>query len=94
MLSISFRGSGQNTKGSFRKTKNQLSNSETNKAQKKLRGLLIRRVRYPSLVWALIATFWKKLALSGVFRLLRDMLIFVGPLLLRYDDKIISPLSL
>ena len=85
MLSIiSFENGQPMQDRSRQKTKNHLrATSETNKAQKQS---LIQRARYPSLVWALTVIFWKKLALSCVFKLLRDMLIFVGPLLLRYDE--------
>ena len=37
----------------------------------------------PSLVWVLAKTYWKKFVLSGIFKLLRDVLLFASPLLLK-----------
>ena len=37
----------------------------------------------PSLVWALVKTFWKIFAVSAFFKLLQDLLVFVSPQILK-----------
>ena len=39
--------------------------------------------RRPSLVWALVKTFWKMFVAAGFFKLGQDLLAFAGPQLLK-----------